>query len=477
MKKYDKIYHVVLCKKIEIGQKDIKGCIVMVLINPREVAADALTEITDLKAYSNITLRKYLRLNGAMPRRDKAFVTEIVNGTLRNLIFIDHILNYYSQTQTEKMKPYILSVLRMSVYQVVFMDKVPDSAACSEAVSLVKKRGLVFLSGFVNGLLRTVVRNKDSFELPEKGTREYISVKYSYPLWIVNMWLAKYDFETVEKICIANNTAPDVCLCVNMLKTTPAELSKRFSKIGVTVKGGFYCDNAIHIKGSSNLAETEMYKVGMFHVQDESSMLAVSVLNPQPGQTVLDACAAPGGKSFLIAQKMNNSGKVVSCDIHPHKINLMNEMRDRLGIKMMDTRLRDASVVYDADAEKYDKVIIDAPCSGLGLIRKKPDIKTNKKGEDIDGLVQLQAEILEASAKCVKVGGTLVYSTCTICKKENELNVKKFLSNNSNFEIIDIKEYLPESLKEYPEDGMLQLLPGIHETDGFFIAAMRKNGH
>lgn len=449
----------------------------MVLINPREVAADALTEIIDSKAYSNITLRKYLRLNGAMPRRDKAFVTETVNGTLRNLIFIDHILNNYSKTKTHKMKPYILSVLRMSVYQIVFMDRVPDSAACSEAVSLVKKRGLVFLSGFVNGLLRTVARNKDSFDLPEQGTSEYISVKYSYPLWIVNMWLAKYDFNTVEKICIANNTAPDVCLCSNTLKTTPSELSRRFSKIGVSVKKGYYCGNAVHIKGSSNLAETEMYKVGMFHVQDESSMLAVCVLNPEPGESILDVCAAPGGKSFLIAEKMNNNGKIDSCDIHKHKIDLMNEARDRLGIKIMNTKLRDASVIHDADTEKYDKVIIDAPCSGLGLIRKKPDIKINKKGEDIDELVKLQAEILEASSKCVKVGGVLVYSTCTICKKENELNVKKFLENNSNFEKINIKEYLPEVLREYADNGMIQFLPGVHETDGFFIAAMRKNGH
>ncbi|MEA4972570.1 MAG: 16S rRNA (cytosine(967)-C(5))-methyltransferase RsmB [Candidatus Metalachnospira sp.] len=449
----------------------------MVLINPREVAADALTEIIGSAAYSNITLSKYLRLNGAMPRKDKAFVTEIVNGTLRNIIFIDHVINAYSQTKTNKMKPYILSVLRISVYQIVFMDRVPDSAACSEAVSLVKKRGLVLLNGFVNGVLRTIVRSKNEFVLPENGTPEYISVKYSFPLWLVKMWLSKYDFSTVEKMCAASNTAPDVSLCVNSLKTTTDELTKRFKKIDVSVKSGYYCDNAVHIKGSSNLAETEMYKTGLFHVQDESSMLAVNVLNPQPGESILDVCAAPGGKSFLIAEKMNNEGSIVSGDIHQHKLELMNETRDRLGIKIMHTTLRDACVIHDADTEEYDRVIVDAPCSGLGLIRKKPDIKINKTGADIDALIQLQAEILEASSKCVKVGGVLVYSTCTVCKKENEVNVNKFLENNKNFERIDIKEYLPESLKEYAENGMIQLLPGIHETDGFFIAAMRKNGH
>lgn len=449
----------------------------MVLINPREVAADALSEIINSTAYSNITLRKYLRLNGAMPRKDKAFVTEIVNGTLRNIIFIDHIINSYSNTKTQKIKPYILAVMRISVYQIVFMDRVPDSAACSEAVSLVKKRGFVFLKGFVNGVLRTIVRNKNEFVLPEGNTPEYISVKYSYPLWIVNMWLAKYDFDTVEKMCAINNKAPDVCLCVNFLKTTTDELMKRFNKIDVSVKNGYYCNNAVHIKGSSNLADTEMYKTGLFHVQDESSMLAVKVLNPQQGECVLDVCAAPGGKSFLIAEKMKNNGKLISCDVHQHKLDLMNETRERLGIKIMHTKIRDASVIHESDTEKFDRVIVDAPCSGLGLIRKKPDIKINKKGEDIDSLIKLQAEILEASSKCVKVGGTMVYSTCTVSKKENEMNVNKFLENNKNFEIIDIKEYLPESLKNYVVDGMIQLLPGIHETDGFFIAAMRKNGH
>jgi len=449
----------------------------MVLINPREVAADALMEIIDSNAYSNITLRKYLRLNGAMPRKDKAFVTEIVNGTLRNIIFIDYIINCYSNTKTDKMKSYILSVMRISVYQIIFMDRVPDSAACSEAVTLVKKRGFVFLKGFVNGVLRTIVRNKDKFDLPENNTPEYISVKYSFPIWIVKMWLAKYDFETVEKMCSANNTAPDVSLCVNTLKTSTEEVMRRFNKLGVTVKIGYYCDNAVHIKGSSNLADTEMYKAGLFHVQDESSMLAVNVLNPQSGDSVLDVCAAPGGKSFLIAEKMNNSGKLVSGDVHQHKLDLMNETRVRLGIKIMHTRIRDAAVIHESDYEKYDKVLVDAPCSGLGLIRKKPDIKINKKGEDIDSLIKLQAEILEASSKCLKVGGVMVYSTCTVSKKENEINVSNFLENNKNFEIMNIKEYLPESLKEYVIDGMIQLLPGTHETDGFFIAAMRKNGH
>lgn len=449
----------------------------MILINPREVAADALEEITVSAAYSNITLRKYLRLNGAMPRKDKAFVTEVVNGTLRNIIYVDYVINEYSKTKTDKLKPYVLAVLRMSVYQIIFMDRVPDSAACSEAVALVKKRGLVFLGNYVNGVLRTVIRNKDDIKLPEKGTAEYISVKYSHPLWLVKMWLAKYDFETTEKICIAGNTAPDVTLCVNRLKTTPTALAEMLRKNGISVKTGVHYENALHIKGSSNLAETEMFKVGLFHVQDESSMLAVKLLDPKPGEKILDVCAAPGGKSFLAAELMDNKGKVVSCDIHEHKLGLMEETKTRLGIKIVETKLRDAMIVHEDDYEKFDRVIVDAPCSGFGLIRKKPDIKMNKTGDDIDSLIVLQQDILRVSAECVKVGGTLVYSTCTICKKENEMNVKKFLAEHKNFEPVDITGLLPENLRGYAENGMIQLLPGIHETDGFFIAVMRKNGH
>lgn len=445
----------------------------MININPREVAADALYDIRENSAYNNMTLRKYLRQNGAMPRVDRAFVTECVNGTLRNIIYIDYVINLFSKIRTEKMKPFILSIMRISVYQIFFMDRVPDSAVCSEAVKLVKKRGLAPLSGFVNGTLRNISRNKNNIELPGSDSPEYISVKYSYPLWIVKMWLARYSRDTVEAICSAGNNAPDVCLSANTLKTTVHGLKEELEKNGINVRKGVYLDNALHIRGSSDLAETEAFKNGMFHVQDESSMLAVSVLNPQPGDTVLDVCAAPGGKSFLAAEKMNNTGKIVSCDVHRHKIELIEQTAARLGIDIIETRIRDASEKHDDEAEKYDRVIVDAPCSGLGLIRKKPDIKINKTGNDIDSLTELQKKIIDSSAECVKPGGTLVYSTCTICKKENELNLK-YILERGDFEAVDIKQYLPDSLKEFASDGYIQLLPGINDTDGFFISAVRK---
>lgn len=447
----------------------------MVSINPREVAADALNEITTEFAYNNMTLRKYLRQNGAMPRQDRAFVTECVNGTLRNLIYIDYIINSFSKTKTAKMKPLILSVLRISVYQMYFMDRVPDSAACSEAVKLIKKRGFSQLSGFVNGVLRNIERNKDKVEMPKDDTPEYLSVKYSYPIWLIKMWISAYGYEKTEKICISGNTAPDVCLAVNCLKISPDELKKQLEKENIKVTNGYYIENALHIKGSSDIAKTEMFDNGLFHVQDESSMIAVSVLSPKPGEIILDVCSAPGGKSFLAAEMMNNEGKIVSCDIHPHKIELIKGTADRLGIGIIETKLRDAVEKHQEDFEKYDKVIVDAPCSGFGLIRKKPDIKINKTGNDIDSLIELQRKILDASAECVKPGGLLVYSTCTICKKENQGNVK-YLLDKGKFEPVNIKEYLPENLKEYAVGEWIQLLPSENGTDGFFISAMRKKG-
>lgn len=447
----------------------------MIFINPREVAADALTEISKISAYNNVTLRKFLRQNGAMPRKDRAFVTECVNGTLRNIIYIDYIINHFSNTKTEKMKPFILSVIRMAVYEIIFMDRVPDSAACSEAVNIVKKRGFGRLSGFVNGVLRSVASEWKSVDMPAERTPEFISIKYSHPLWLVKMWLSKYDFETVEKICIADNQAPDVCICVNTERVSKDELKGLLISKGIKVRDGFYVDNALHIKGVSDLTELQEFKDGLFHVQDESSMLAVNILAPEEGEEILDVCAAPGGKSFLAAEKMHNRGKVFSCDIHPHKVELMKMTAGRLGIDIIETRLRDASEAVENDFEKYDKVLVDAPCTGFGLIRKKPDIKINRTGNDIDTITVLQKQILDASALCVKPGGILVYSTCTICKKENEANFK-YLLDKGGFEPVNISEYLPDSLKDFAEDGYIQLLPGINDTDGFFISAVRKKG-
>ncbi|GFI61239.1 ribosomal RNA small subunit methyltransferase B [Clostridiales bacterium] len=447
----------------------------MLSINPREITAEILNEISEEAAYNNVALKKYLRQNGAMSRQDRAFVTQCVNGTLRNLIFIDYVIDLFSKTEIKKIKPFILAVMRSAVYQMFFLDKVPDSAACSEAVKLVKKRGLSQLSGYVNGTLRNIARNKNNIELPHKGTLEYISIKYSYPSWILKMWLSSYDYETVEKICAAGNMPPDVSLCVNRLKMSADELINELEKLDIKVERGIYSEDFIHIKGSSDLTKLDAFNNGLFHVQDESSALAVRLLDPQPGEKILDVCAAPGGKSFYAAEKMDNTGCIDSCDIYQHKIELIEQSAVRLGISIISAMVKDGTQIYPENLEKYDRVLVDAPCSGFGLIRKKPDIKINRTGNDIDSLAELQKKILDSSAKYVKKGGVLVYSTCTICRKENENNMK-YILDKGEFEPVDIREYLPEELKPHAKDGCIQLLPGMQKTDGFFIAVLKKKG-
>lgn len=445
----------------------------MIQINPREIAAEALMEIMTEEAYNTMTLRRLLRQNGAMSRQDRAFVTEIVNGTLRNLIYIDHVLNTFSKTKTEKMKPWLLAVLRSAVYQMYFMD-VPDSAACNEAVKLAGARGYAFLKGFVNGVLRTAAKKKNEIPLPEKGTAEYLSVAYSHPLWLVRMWVAYYGYEETEAICAYDNQSPDVTIRVNTLKTNKADLKQMLEKAGVEVKEGHVSEYALHLTKTADLSRLEAFQKGLFHVQDESSQLAVKVLDPRKGESILDMCAAPGGKSFTTAETMENEGRLLSCDIYEHKIELMEEGAERLGIGIMECSVKDGAEAEE-ERELFDRVLVDAPCSGLGLMRKKPDIRLKKDGNEIDSLTGIQRKILENAAGHVKKGGVLVYSTCTLCRKENEKNLEWFLQNHPDFAAEDITKFLPEDWKvEAAEKGYLTLLPHKTGTDGFFISRMRR---
>lgn len=445
----------------------------MLQINPREIAAEALMEIMTADAYNTLILRRLLRQNGAMPGRDRAFVTELVNGTLRNLIYVDHVLNTFSKIRTDKMKPWLLAVLRTAVYQMYFMD-VPDAAACNEAVQLAVVRGCASLKGFVNGVLRTVAKKKQEIPMPQTGTAEYLSVAYSHPLWLVRMWLAYYGYAETERLCACDNCSPDVTIRVNTLKTNPQNLRKTLEQAGVVVTEGKICKNALHLTKTMDLSRLEAFRAGLFHVQDESSQLAVRVLDPQRGEKILDMCAAPGGKSFTIAETMENTGSLLSCDVYEHKIDLMAEGAARLGISVMQCRVRDAAAEEEAPVQ-FDRVLADVPCSGLGLLRKKPDIRLKKDGNEIDSLLPLQRKILENAARYVKRGGVLVYSTCTLCRKENERNSEWFLERHPDFVAEDISEYLPEEWDaETAKKGYLTLLPHQTGTDGFFISKMRR---
>jgi len=404
-------------------------------MNARHCAISVLIEINQQGAYNNIALRQALDARPDWDPRDKGFVTEIVNGTLRNLILIDYILNKFSRNPTSHMKPFIRELLRTAVYQIRFMDRVPNSAAVNEAVKLARANGYSALSGFVNGILRNIVRSHeaDFFELPNDW-----SIKYSFPPWLVDAtkkWLGS----KAEDFFAASHITPGVCLAVNKLKTNE------------------YDEPLLHFKNQSDIRELDGFQKGHLFVMDEGAYLAAKAVNVKPGDSVIDLCAAPGGKSFALAIMMENKGQIIACDIHAHKIRLMENMARHLGISCITTEERDATVVNQKWQNWADAVILDAPCSGFGIIRRKPDIKYSKTMEDVLNMAELQRQLLTSAATYVKPGGTLVYSTCTIATEENSDNVQWFTDN------FDFK--LEESTQLMPTD----------RNDGFFIAKLRKD--
>lgn len=442
---------------------------------PREMISEILVEINHNGGYNSVVLRQFLNKNKDLSSQDKNFITEVVNGTLRNIYYIDHVIKQFSKTPINKIKPFILSVLRSSIYQICFMNT-PNSASCNEAVKLVEKKGFIQLKAYVNAVLRNVSRNVDNIELPDENTKEYLSVKYSHPLWIVNMWVAYYGFDTTKEICEINCLPPKVSIRINTLKTNYDELENLMVDSGVLVEKGKYTNNAMYLKATSNIGELETFKNGMFHVQDESSQLAVEVLNPKEGDKILDLCSAPGGKTFTICEKIEDRGEILACDIFEHKLNLVNDGSERLGLSAIKTRLQDATEYVEEFSGYFDKVLVDAPCSGLGLLRKKPDIRSKKSGDEIDSLIEIQRKILENASKYVKVGGIIVYSTCTLSKKENEKNIEWFLQNFSEFEAVDISGCIDEIQNDTEKMGYVTLLPNIYKTDGFFISKLIRKG-
>ena len=440
----------------------------------REIATHILGEITTLNSYNNIVLRKALNKNKALLPMQRAFITELVNGTLRNLIYIDYVINSFSKTKTSKMKPLILSVLRISVYQIMFLDKVPNSAICNEAVNLVKSKGFSNLSGFVNGVLRSIIRAPE-IDLPNEVDEpiKYLSVKYSYSEWIIKYWLETYSFDIVHKMCEANSVAPAVTICVNTLKTCKDSLKQILTDEGVQIFDGELLESSLRISPRGDITELNSFRNGLFHIMDESSMLSGMITNPQKNSKVFDVCAAPGGKSFYMSYMMNNTGEILCNDIYEHKIELINDGIKRLGLKNVSAEIGDALEIDDSKIGKADYVLIDAPCSGLGIVRKKPDIKYSKTLDEIHKLVKVQRDILKSSSKYVKPGGTLVYSTCTVSKLENENNISWFIKNFP-FELEDITPFLPKNITGGTlRDGYVQILPSDYNSDGFFVARFR----
>ena len=447
----------------------------MIQINPREVAAEAMVQILAEGAYNNTALRRLLRQNGAMSQQDRAFVTEIVNGTLRNIYYVDYVIDQFSNTKLSKIKPWLLAVLRTAVYQMLFMD-VPDNAACNEAVKLAQKKGFYNLKPFVNGVLRTVARQMDELEYPprEENLVRYLSVRYSMPEELVERWLADYGEETTEKMLADFLEEKPVTVRCRTYLNSVDKICESLKNQGVKVEQAPYLPYAKRISGYNHILALDAFIQGKMVVQDVSSMLVAEIANPQKGDYVIDMCAAPGGKSLHIGDKMEGFGTVDARDISQYKVNLIEENIQRLNSINVQAKVQDATI-FDVESEcKADIVLADVPCSGYGVIGKKPEIKYRSTTQKEEELVILQRTILDKAAEYVKPRGVLVFSTCTIAKEENEENMMWFM-NNHPFKLESIDEFIPEELRsETTGLGYLQMLPGVHGTDGFFIARFRR---
>ncbi len=425
------------------------------MVNARETALLTLYEIEYNSAYSNMALKEALISD--VSGLDKAFITTLVYGVVRRKLTLDYIISRYSKTKIKKMSKFVLLVLRMGVYQIYFMDKVPDSAAVNESVKLAK-RYCGKSAGFVNGILHSVIRGRESLEYPDDKVK-FLSVKYSFTEETVKNFM-QYDF--CEELLEALNKEPKTTIRINRLKGTD------FALANIELEKSPLYEYARTVSGFDISSSVE-YKEGKFIAQDVAAMMAVEALGPKKGDHVIDVCAAPGGKTTHIAELMENEGRISAFDIHPHKVEIIRKNAQRMGISIINAEVNDAAVLSEDLIETADKVLADVPCSGLGIIRRKPDIKWNK--ENISELPALQYRILENAARYLKSGGELVYSTCTLNKKENEDVICEFVKNNKEYEFVKIE--LPGTLAR-ENSGYITLYPNIDNTDGFFISKIKR---
>lgn len=445
----------------------------------RELVLGILLEVTRDGEYSHIALRNVLNKYQYLDKKERAFITRVTEGTLEHMIEIDYIINQFSKVKVNKMKPVIRCILRSAVYQLKYMDSIPDAAVCNEAVKLATKKGFHNLKGFVNGVLRNIVRNMDNITYPdEKDYINYLSVKYSMPTWILEQWLSCYEKQMVETMLSDFLKEKPTTIRCNLNQCSVEELTEVLEKEGVHVDKHPYLPYALWISSYNYLAELESFQKGMFYVQDISSMLVAHLAEPVNGNKIIDVCAAPGGKALHIAELLCGTGHVEARDLTDYKVNLIQENILRAGVKNMSAKKWDATDLDEDSLETADIVIADLPCSGLGVLGKKTDLKYKMTEEVQKDLVELQRNILSKAQGYVKKDGTLIYSTCTIHEDENMGNVHWFLKSFPEFELVSIREKLCDSLKEsVQEKGCLQLLPGIHESDGFFIAKFKKVKH
>lgn len=436
--------------------------------NPRAVAVRVLERARRSGAWSEAALSSETARAG-LDKRDSALAGQLCYGVLQQRSLLDFYIDCFCSTKTARLEPRLLDILRVSVYQIIFLDRIPDFSAVSEGVALCKSMGLRRASGLCNAVLRRICENKESLPaVPDRGTAKHLSVRYSHPEWFVSEMIDCIGYDAATALLVANNSPVPVTAQVNTLKTETDELLNRLSARGIKAEKHPWMPDCLLLRGTGAVHEMPEFKDGLFYVQDTAARLAVMATGIEPEMKILDCCAAPGGKSFAASLIMKNKGSVTACDIHGKKLSRIEQGAQRLGIDIISTRECDARRPFPEFDSAFDVVIADVPCSGFGVIRKKPEIRY-KSREDVAGLPEIQLNILREAAGCVKPGGVLIYSTCTVLKAENQDVIRRFLSENDEFEPQSYK--LPAPV-ERPVDGMISFWPYVYDCDGFFICRL-----
>lgn len=427
--------------------------------NTREKALQIINDVL----YKGTFLEESLEIlkNSKIDERDYAFIKEITTGVIRNKTYLDYVIKENSRVKFNRIHKLILSILEMAVYQMYFLDKVPDYSIVDESVNLAKIYGNKGSISFTNGILRSISK-KDKVQVKIKDSIDNLSTFYSHPRFYTEYFYKNYGEDFTKKLLKANNEKAPFTIRVNSLKTNKEDLLNKLNELGYKVLETSF-ENALNIDNPNGIIDTELFKEGYFYVQDLGSILVSSFLNPKKDSKVLDLCAAPGGKTSHLSEIMENTGEIIACDKSKGKVKIIKENAKRLGCKNISPIINDARVLNEEFIENFDYVLVDAPCSGTGLYRKKPDIKWNKNIEDIKELSEIQLEILENAKEYLKVNGFLLYSTCSLSKIENEDVIHKFLNKNKNFKIIKLRD------KE-----ILKLFPSVDGSDGFSICLLEK---
>ena len=435
----------------------------------RELAMQVLQKVHIEGAYANVVLVETLR-EVQLSERDRRFLTELVYGVTKAGVSLDYMIGRYV-ADLRKAQPAIRELLRLGFYQIFCMNRVPPSAACNTAVELAKKHGRRGADSFVNGVLRAALREPERAAFPVGRDARSLALRTWHPQWMVERWIRVYGYERTEVLCRCNNTSAPLSMRVNTLRTNRDALMEQLAAAGAQVRASAWVPDGIVLDAHGALDELAALREGLAQVQDESSMLVAHILGAEPGMTVIDACAAPGGKTTHIAQCMENRGRILAFDIYEEKIRRIERNAKRLGISIIEAHLSDACEIGAVYAGQADRVLVDAPCSGLGVLRRKPDARWKKSARDAKTLPSLQHAILESAAQTVKKGGVLVYSTCTMEECENAAVVNAFLEIHTDFALEETGRFLPV---QKTAERMVQIMPEADGPDGFFIARMRR---